>query len=45
MGRRDVVAILHDQRTKEVCTAGQPFWFQRRIWFEIGGAIELEELS
>ena len=45
MKRRDVVPLIGGQRTEEVCTAGKPFWFQRRVWFEIGGAIERDELG
>jgi hypothetical protein len=45
MKRRDVVALIGGQPTEEVCTAGQPFWFQRRVWFEIGVAIERDEIE
>jgi hypothetical protein len=45
MKRRDVVPLIDGQRTEEVCTLGKPFWFQRRVWFEIGDAIERNELG
>jgi hypothetical protein len=46
--RRDVVSLVAEQEIQDVCTAGQPFWFQARIWFEIGdpiGTAEWREIS
>jgi hypothetical protein len=41
--RRDVAPLLYGQQIEEVCTAGQPFWFQRRIWFEISDQLDETE--
>ena len=42
--RRDVASLIGGQPTEEVCTEGKPFWFQARIWFEVGDAITKAEL-
>lgn len=42
--RRDVASLIGGQPTEEVCTAGQSFWFQARIWFEVGDVITKAEL-
>src|SRR5262249_14684269 len=42
--RRDVAPLIVDSQViEEVCTEGKPFWFQARIWFEIGEEISATE--
>jgi hypothetical protein len=43
--RRDVAPLINGQQLGEVCTAGEPYWFQARIWFEIGAVISKSELK